>query len=1017
MRELRVEDALMYLDQVKMEFGDRPQIYNEFLHIMKTFKSQEIDTPGVILRVTQLFQGNKALVLGFNTFLPDGFKIEIPDHGTGIVYYRTPGQPLLTPIQNMMANRPENQFDQRMPPQQQQQQQQPQPPHAMNSGPSRMQQLQQQGQQQGQMMGGPVGAGSQGGQQQPQGQIPGGPGPVPNQQHGPPGPGHPVNHRLKLMQNGMPQGQQGGFQQQRPQGQQSAAEMHSMQPFRHNAPQQQQEHRPMHMALPGGQQGEMQQEMRGMPPIHPQPQQQQSMQQQHPQLRNNGEQQMQGGMDNGGMQQQARQQQPAPPPPPNAADPSVPVEFDHAINYVTTIKRTFANDPDTYKKFLEILHTYQKEQRGIKEVLDEVSVLFADHPVLLKDFTYFLPDAVQQQAKMQLAHAVRQAESRRAALNSKAAIESQARQQRHAEPPQQQQQQEQEQQQPETEHQQSEPQLWTNPTPATQPRKPFGVKEGRSEDREREICRSAAYGVVSFDPVRPPRKHELSPAQAAAKYGRPRTIPETIVQPTTKEASFFERAKEHLMRKELASDKSPGTRRHTPQSEFLKCLHLYGGGILSKDELLLLLRSLFMQGHAPKSGANASGGTNKPQIAAAANKLMKEFEKLLVGRGPYARQQSSLKDKSKYGSITCKQWDSSLCEDVTPSYKTYPSDYPYEDFFIHSGQTAADASVLNTSVVCVKNEKNTSCSKMRILDSLEEYDGVRARRNIYEEALSKVGEERFEVDFALETNASAMRQVQPLSEEVSMLKENEEKEGQPIGRLHYELRPRSLLSTHIGAIARLYGEHGDEVIHHLMKNPISVLPIVFKRLKEKDIEWRRARVELTKHWRSISEMNYEGTLDVTSYFHRREIEKSIGHDLLTEECKRAFHFVKKPKEVHKATEAIVATFSTHHTDPSMLLFHSHASVNATDKMPHKDLYECLRLQLLNSAAKTNADREKVSRIWTEFILPMFNLPTHWFLKELRDKARSDKSSCIVKCKSIFTLYEFKVLDCNLTLAC
>ena len=34
MRELRVEDALLYLDQVKVEFGDRPHIYNEFLDII-----------------------------------------------------------------------------------------------------------------------------------------------------------------------------------------------------------------------------------------------------------------------------------------------------------------------------------------------------------------------------------------------------------------------------------------------------------------------------------------------------------------------------------------------------------------------------------------------------------------------------------------------------------------------------------------------------------------------------------------------------------------------------------------------------------------------------------------------------------------------------------------------------------------------------------------------------------------------------------------------------------------------
>jgi histone deacetylase complex regulatory component SIN3 len=50
-----------------------------------------------------------------------------------------------------------------------------------------------------------------------------------------------------------------------------------------------------------------------------------------------------------------------------------PVEFDNAISYVTTIKRRFAKEPQTYKAFLEILHTYQEEQRGIKDVLEQVS--------------------------------------------------------------------------------------------------------------------------------------------------------------------------------------------------------------------------------------------------------------------------------------------------------------------------------------------------------------------------------------------------------------------------------------------------------------------------------------------------------------------------------------------------------------------------------------------------------------------------------------------------------------------
>ena len=77
----QVEDALLYLDQVKMAFEDKPEIYNKFLDIMKNFKAQEIDTPGVIQQVSRLFRGYNKLILGFNTFLPDGYKIELPLDG------------------------------------------------------------------------------------------------------------------------------------------------------------------------------------------------------------------------------------------------------------------------------------------------------------------------------------------------------------------------------------------------------------------------------------------------------------------------------------------------------------------------------------------------------------------------------------------------------------------------------------------------------------------------------------------------------------------------------------------------------------------------------------------------------------------------------------------------------------------------------------------------------------------------------------------------------------------------
>lgn len=49
-----------------------------------------IDTPGVINRVSQLFKGHPDLIMGFNTFLPPGYKIEVQTND--LVNVTTPGQ-------------------------------------------------------------------------------------------------------------------------------------------------------------------------------------------------------------------------------------------------------------------------------------------------------------------------------------------------------------------------------------------------------------------------------------------------------------------------------------------------------------------------------------------------------------------------------------------------------------------------------------------------------------------------------------------------------------------------------------------------------------------------------------------------------------------------------------------------------------------------------------------------------------------------------------------------------------
>jgi paired amphipathic helix protein Sin3a len=67
-------------------------------------------------------------------------------------------------------------------------------------------------------------------------------------------------------------------------------------------------------------------------------------------------------------------------------------ELDHARTYVKKIKMRFGSQPQIYKQFLEILHTFHREQHTIQDVYQQVAKLFKDHADLLSEFAQFLPD-------------------------------------------------------------------------------------------------------------------------------------------------------------------------------------------------------------------------------------------------------------------------------------------------------------------------------------------------------------------------------------------------------------------------------------------------------------------------------------------------------------------------------------------------------------------------------------------------------------------------------------------------
>jgi len=69
-------EALEFLDMLKVAWAETPHTYNQFKDIMVDYKDKKLDTPSLLQEVELLFAGNNKFIAGFNRFASDGHKIE-----------------------------------------------------------------------------------------------------------------------------------------------------------------------------------------------------------------------------------------------------------------------------------------------------------------------------------------------------------------------------------------------------------------------------------------------------------------------------------------------------------------------------------------------------------------------------------------------------------------------------------------------------------------------------------------------------------------------------------------------------------------------------------------------------------------------------------------------------------------------------------------------------------------------------------------------------------------------------
>jgi paired amphipathic helix protein Sin3a len=164
----------------------------------------------------------------------------------------------------------------------------------------------------------------------------------------------------------------------------------------------------------------------------------------------------------------------------------------------------------------------------------------------------------------------------------------------------------------------------------------------------------------------------------------------------------------------------------------------------------------------------------------------------------------------------------------------------------------------------------------------EDYSFKAMRKNQYEEALFRCEDDRFELDMVLETTKVTIEALGPVVEKARLMTVEE--------RGNYRLGEGELTQIHLRSIERLYGigtDQGSDIRRMIQDYPAVTAPIVIERLREKEVEWQRVKLEVKPIWVDVYEKNYNKSLDHRSFYFKQTDKKALSQKGMTTEIKEA----------------------------------------------------------------------------------------------------------------------------------
>ena len=169
---------------------------------------------------------------------------------------------------------------------------------------------------------------------------------------------------------------------------------------------------------------------------------------------------------------------------------------------------------------------------------------------------------------------------------------------------------------------------------------------------------------------------------------------------------------------------------------------------------------------------------------------------------------------------------------------------------------------------------------------------VAHRKNQHEEALHRIEEERHDYDFHIESCQRTIQLMEPIVQQIGVMNDADRSGFQLQAGLGgaSEAIPKRI-------IMKIYGrEAGARVLQEMFLRPISVLPIVLSRLKQKLEEWKQTQREWEKVWRDQIHRQFWKSLDHQGLNAKNQDKKNFQQKTLASEIQAKYEEGKKNRD-------------------------------------------------------------------------------------------------------------------------